>query len=166
MKNGTFPEIRPIRVVHPDIPAKIPVAGGETPASAALRYEALGRVMAALAGERELIETCRDLTWGRGADLSWNLEWREGPRADEVAELIAEQLHDAGTGEPLVEQEGCPGRATAEFLAMGIRFVLRAVDPVGRGETAARPTRWRLSEALDTTRSTPIRRPWEELFSG
>ncbi len=34
-----------------------------------LRYEALGRVMAALSGEAETLEACRDLTWWRGTRI-------------------------------------------------------------------------------------------------
>ncbi|NUO96519.1 MAG: hypothetical protein HOV96_36935 [Nonomuraea sp.] len=123
----------------------------------ALRYEAFGRVMAALATEADFIESCRDLTWWRGADHSWHVEWRDGPYASEVAVLLA---------------EGVPGRSlsagagSAVLDVMGVRFELRAVDPMGRARVRARPGLWRLAEALDTTRRTNTRHPWEELLGG
>ncbi|MFB9967051.1 hypothetical protein ACFFOP_31225 [Sinosporangium siamense] len=152
--------------MRPDIQAKIPVVEGETPAAAARRYEALGRVMAAFAGEAELLETCRDLTWWRGADLSWNVEWRDGPYAEEMVTFLAEQLHDPGTGESLVEPVEPQTRDTGRFLAMGVAFELRAVDPAGREGGRSQPALWRMSAALDTTRRPAARLPWEELLGG
>ncbi|MEU4573062.1 hypothetical protein ACBI99_45705 [Nonomuraea sp. ATR24] len=119
-----------------------------------LRFEAFGRVMAALATKAEFIEAARDLTWWRGADHSWHIEWRDGPYASEVAALL-----DATPAGPC-------GNSRAVLDVMGVRFELRAVDPVGRVRDRARPGFWRLAEALDTTRRTNTRHPWEELLGG
>ncbi|SEF61582.1 hypothetical protein SAMN05444920_101204 [Nonomuraea solani] len=140
------------------------------------RYEAFGRVMAALATEADFIESCRDLTWWRGADHSWHIEWRDGPYASEVAGLLAEQVRDsghddspateAGPGYSLVTEVGPGSDGSAVLDVMGVRFELRAIDPMGRATVRARPGFWRLAEALDTTRRTNARHPWEELLGG
>ncbi|MEV4368919.1 hypothetical protein AB0J71_17745 [Nonomuraea sp. NPDC049637] len=127
-------------------------------------YEAFGRVMAALATEADVIESCRDLTWWRGADRSWHIEWRDGPYASEVAALLAGQVGDAG-GAPLTAA-GPAGAGSAVLEVLGVRFELRAIDPMGRARVRARPGLWRLAEALDTTRRTNTRHPWEELLGG
>lgn len=139
----------------------------EEPALAsARRFEAFGRVMAALASEAEFIESCRDLTWWRGADHSWHISWRDGPYASEVVTLLAAQVRDPGFDGSLVTVVG-PGTSSSAVLdVMGVRFELQAVDPLGRSRADARPGFWRLAEALDTTRSTNARRPWEELLGG
>ncbi|MER6944740.1 hypothetical protein ABT294_12030 [Nonomuraea sp. NPDC000554] len=132
--------------------------------TSARRYEALGRVMAALASEAEFIETCRDLTWWRAADQSWHVEWRDGPYASEVAALLVEQV-GAPDGS-LATAAGPGGSASAVLDVMGVRFELRAIDPMGRARVRTRPGFWRLAEALDTTRRTNARQPWEELLGG
>ncbi|GAB2913226.1 hypothetical protein ACFMQL_23250 [Nonomuraea fastidiosa] len=145
---------------------RTPTPGDELSLTSARRYEAFGRVMAALATEADFIESCRDLTWWRGADHSWHIEWRDGPYASEVAALLAEQVRDPGHDGPLVTQAG-PGHASSAVLdVMGVRFELRAIDPMGRARVRARPDFWRLAEALDTTRRTNTRHPWEELLGG
>ncbi|MFI6601243.1 hypothetical protein ACIBHX_33780 [Nonomuraea sp. NPDC050536] len=134
--------------------------------TSARRYEAFGRVMAALSTEAEFIESCRDLTWWRGADHSWHIEWRDGPYASEVAALLAEQVRDPGFEGSLVTPAG-PGGSTAAVLdVMGVRFELRAIDPLGRDRVRSTPGLWRLAEALDTSRPTNARHPWEELLGG
>lgn len=145
---------------------RTPTPGDELSLTSARRYEAFGRVMAALATEADFIESCRDLTWWRGADHSWHIEWRDGPYASEVAALLAEQVRDPGHDGPLVTQAspGHPGSAVLDV--MGVRFELRAIDPMGRARVRARPDFWRLAEALDTTRRTNTRHPWEELLGG
>ncbi|MEO3788694.1 hypothetical protein ABGB14_00680 [Nonomuraea sp. B10E15] len=127
-------------------------------------YEAFGRVMAALATEVDFIESCRDLTWWRGADHSWHIEWRDGPYASEVAELLSG--HVRASGGSLVTEAGPGGAGSAMLDVMGVRFELRAIDPMGRATLRARSGFWRLSEALDTTRRTNTRHPWEELLGG
>lgn len=128
---------------------------------AARRYEVLGRVMAELAGEAEFIESCRDLTWWRGYD-SWHLEWRDGPFAAEVATVLRARLADLG----LVTGAAPGNDACAVLEVMGVRVELRAIDPMGRDRVRARPGFWRLAEALDTTRRTNTRHPWETLLGG
>ncbi|GAA4237002.1 hypothetical protein FHR32_004925 [Streptosporangium album] len=135
-------------------------------ASDALRFEALGRVMAALAAEAELMESCRDLTWWQGTGHGWNVEWREGPGAAEVATALAGHIRDPGVPGSPVTPAGPATSATATFDVLGILFVLRAVDPVGRERIRSRPDFWRLAEAFDTTRRVPSRQPWEELLGG
>lgn len=134
--------------------------------TSARRHEAFGRVMAALATEAEFIESCRDLTWWRGPDHSWHIEWRDGPYASEVASLLADQVRGPGLDVSLVTEAGPGGAASAVLDVMGVRFELRAVDPLGRARVRARPGLWRLAEALDTTRRTNTRHPWEELLGG
>lgn len=136
-----------------------PAAGGDRSADGAVHYEAFGRVMAALATEADFIEACRDLTWWRGADLSWHVEWRDGPFAAEAAALLADRM-------PGLVAQGASGDTSAVLDVMGIRFELRAIDPMGRVRVRARPGLWRLAEALDTTRRTNTRHPWEELLGG
>ncbi|WP_336211218.1 hypothetical protein [Nonomuraea sp. LPB2021202275-12-8] len=132
-------------------------AGG-LPLADARRYEAFGRVMAALATKAEFIESCRDLTWWPGPDDSWHIEWRDGPFASEVAALLAEHVRSA---------DADPGDDLSALLdVMGVRFELRAIDPMGRSRARSRPHFWRLAEALDTTRRTNTRHPWEELLGG
>ncbi|WP_240777848.1 hypothetical protein [Nonomuraea basaltis] len=129
-------------------------------------YEAFGRVMAALATEADFIESCRDLTWWRGADHGWHIEWRDGPYASEVAALLADQVCDPGLEGSLVAEAGPGGDGSAVLDVMGVRFELRAIDPMGRVTVRASPRFWRLAEALDTTRRTNARHPWEELLGG
>ncbi|MFG1696537.1 hypothetical protein [Nonomuraea sp. NPDC049309] len=145
---------------------RTPTPGDELSLTSARRYEAFGRVMAALATEADFIESCRDLTWWRGADHSWHIEWRDGPYASEVAALLAEQVRDPGHDGPLVTQAGPGHPGSAVLDVMGVRFELRAIDPMGRARVRARPDFWRLAEALDTTRRTNTRHPWEELLGG
>ncbi|WP_198167047.1 hypothetical protein, partial [Microbispora sp. ATCC PTA-5024] len=126
-----------------------PAADGDgVRAPNARRYEALGRVMAALACEAEMLEACRDLAWWRGADHSWHVEWRDGPYAAEVAALLADRV-----GEPdqsaLAVPAGPATVTTAALDVMGVSFVLRAIDPLGMERLRARPGLWRLSAALD-----------------
>ncbi|MBN6053194.1 hypothetical protein JYK22_14740 [Nonomuraea sp. RK-328] len=118
--------------------------------------------MAALATEADFIESCRDLTWWRGSDESWHLEWRDGPFASEAAALLAERLVVPGA----VTAAGPGGPASAVLDVMGVRFELHAIDPMGTDRVRARPGFWRLAEALDTTRRTNARHPWEELLGG
>lgn len=126
------------------------------------RFEAFGRVMAALATEAEFIESCRDLTWWRGTDHSWHIEWRDGPYAAEVAALLAAHLGDPD----LVTPAGPAMPGSAVIDVMGVLFELRAIDPMGRERAQAKPGVWRLSEMLDTSRSSGSRRAWEELLGG
>ncbi|MFG2078307.1 hypothetical protein [Nonomuraea maritima] len=149
-------------------PKSAPVAtpGDDLSLTDARRYEAFGRVMAALATEADVIESCRDLTWWRGSDHSWHIEWRDGPYASEVAALLAAAVRDPGREGSLVVQAGPGGDGSAELDVMGVRFVLRAVDPTGRAGVRTRPGLWRLAEALDTSRRTNARHPWEELLGG
>ncbi|MBB5133217.1 hypothetical protein HNP84_002938 [Thermocatellispora tengchongensis] len=141
-------------------------------AADARRYEALGRVMAALAADAEVMESCRDLTWWPGGpEGGWHIEWRDGPYASELAEVVlaadggrtrrARGVHGAEAA-----GEDRSGHGLAEIEVVGVRFTLRAVDPLGRERVLARRGLWRLSEALDTTRRTSARRPWEELLGG
>ncbi|WP_242659300.1 hypothetical protein [Thermostaphylospora chromogena] len=132
--------------------------GGDAAVSDGRRFEALGRVMDALASETEIMESCRDLTWWRGADAGWHIEWRDGPHASEVAEMLAALVPSAvaATTSPV----------TARLEVVGIPFVLRAVDPLGRRRVLARRDLWRLAEALDVSRPTATRHPWEELLGG
>ncbi|GLW08457.1 hypothetical protein Misp01_35870 [Microtetraspora sp. NBRC 13810] len=125
----------------------------------ARRFEALGRVMAALATEAEILESCRDLTWWRSAGRGWRIEWRDGPCASEVAALLA------GPGASAVVR-GEATRGSAEVEVLGVPFELRAVDPLGSDRVMARRGLWRLAEALDTSRPTTARHPWEELLGG
>ncbi|GAA4531558.1 hypothetical protein GCM10023096_74070 [Nonomuraea ferruginea] len=136
-----------------------PPAAADLPAGGAVHYEAFGRVMAALATEADFIESCRDLTWWRGADPSWHVEWRDGPFAAEVAALLSDRM-------PGLVTTGTSGDSCAVLDVMGVRFELRAIDPMGRARVRARPGLWRLAEALDTTRRTNTRHPWEELLGG
>ncbi|MBB3731377.1 MULTISPECIES: hypothetical protein [Nonomuraea] len=135
------------------------------PASAR-RFEAFGRVMAALASEAEFIESCRDLTWWRGADHSWHISWRDGPYASEVVTLLARQVREPGLDAGLVTVAGSCSPSSAVLDVMGVRFELLAIDPMGRARVGTRPGFWRLAEALDTTRRTNARQPWEELLGG
>ncbi|WP_230879056.1 hypothetical protein [Planomonospora sp. ID67723] len=132
----------------------------------ARRYEAFGRVMAALACDAELMEACRDLTWWRGTDHSWYVEWREGLYAAEVAADLAGRVDDPDLPGALVTPVGPATSGSATLDVMGVCFVLRAVDPLGRARLNARPGAWRLADALDTTRRTSSRHPWEELLGG
>ncbi|MGW2220162.1 hypothetical protein ACWCSD_34680, partial [Nonomuraea sp. NPDC001684] len=61
---------------------------------------------------------------------------------------------------------GPAGAGSAVLEVLGVRFELRAIDPMGRARVRARPGLWRLAEALDTTRRTNTRHPWEELLGG
>ncbi|WP_329091717.1 MULTISPECIES: hypothetical protein [unclassified Streptosporangium] len=139
---------------------------GEGRPSRGLRYEAFGRVMAALAGESELLESCRDLTWWRGADHGWHIEWRDGPGAADIAAVLARQVRDPGCPDALVTRSGPATAGDATLDVMGVPFVLRAVDPVHRERFRGRAGLRRLGEALDTTRRTTSRHPWEVLLGG
>ncbi|WP_240506407.1 hypothetical protein [Thermoactinospora rubra] len=144
--------------------------GDEAALASARRYEAFGRVMAALATEAEVLESCRDLTWWRGADHSWHLEWRDGPSASEVAALLVERVrdpdHDPDNDGDLVTPMSPAGAASAVLDVMGVRVELRAIDPMGRERLRVRQNFWRLAEALDTSRPAGARRAWEELLGG
>ncbi|GAA4564727.1 hypothetical protein [Planotetraspora kaengkrachanensis] len=136
----------------------------------ARRYEALGRVMAVLAGEAEMLEACRDLAWWRGSDHSWHIEWRDGPNASEVAALLVERVQEPGFAGSLAGPAGLVTASMATLDVMGVSFVLRAVDPIGMTRLRARPGLWRMSATLDGAvtagrRVTP-RRQWEELLGG
>jgi hypothetical protein len=122
--------------------------------------------MAVLAAEAALIESCRDLTWWPGTEESWYIEWREGPHAAEVAGKLTGQIGDPALAGTSVVLAGPAGRTSAEIEVMGVRFVLRAVDPLGREHAMAGRGLWRLREALDTTRATTARHPWETLLGG
>lgn len=141
-----------------------PKEGPEEDAARSRRYEAFGRVMAALATKAEFIESCRDLTWWPGTGSSWHIEWRDGPFASEVAALLAEHVPALDVERRPVTPAGPSGTASAALEVMGVRFELRAIDPMGR--VRGRPGFWRLAEALDTTRRTDTRHPWEELLGG
>lgn len=159
----------------------------------ARRYEALGRVMATLADEAEMLEACRDLAWWPGADHSWHVEWRDGPRAAEVAALLVERITGPEPAVPLAGLTGPAAASTATLDVIGVGFVLLAIDPVGMDRLRARPGLWRLSAALDgvtgnrgaggaagvrgggevpgsgargRARSGGARRCWEELLGG
>ncbi|WP_232327323.1 MULTISPECIES: hypothetical protein [Herbidospora] len=131
----------------------------------ARRYEAFGRVMAAFATEPEMMETCRDLGWWPGTD-GWEIEWREGPFATEVADLLIERVREPGFPGPLVGPLAPVTPLCARLDVMGVSFDLRAIDPLGLDRMRARPGVWRLSEALDPARRTGSRQPWEELLGG
>ncbi|WP_239089366.1 hypothetical protein [Sphaerimonospora thailandensis] len=141
----------------------------------ARRYEALGRVLAALAGEAEVREACRDLTWRRGADHCWHVEWRDGPHAAEVAALLVDRIRGPEAAVPLAGLSGPATASTASLDVTGASFVLLAVDPVGMDRLRARPGRWRLSATLagvtadragGEARRAGSRRCWEELLGG
>jgi hypothetical protein len=133
---------------------------GATPVTEARRYEAFGRVMAALATEAELMEACRDLTWWRGTGQGWHIEWREGPYASEVAAVLIAQVHEPAA------LAGQPTHASAALRVMGVSVALRAIDPLGRERLPAGSGLWRMAAALDTPGHTSSRRPWEELLGG
>lgn len=162
-------------------------AGGHPPG--VRRYEALGRVMAALAGETEMLQACRDLAWWRGNDHSWHVVWRDGPHAAEVAALLVNRIRGPEGKTPLAGLTGAATVSTASLDVMGVSFVLLAIDPLGMDRLRARPGLWRLSAALDgvlrdgratgaTTervvgdgtrgraRRSSSRRCWEELLGG
>ncbi|GAA2867016.1 hypothetical protein GCM10020220_065470 [Nonomuraea rubra] len=143
-----------------------PDQGGELSLTSARRYEAFGRVMAALASEADFIESCRDLTWWRGADHSWHVEWRDGPYASEVASLLAEQVRDPDYDGPLVAQAGPGDGASAVLDVMGVRFELRAIDPIGRATLHARRASGASPKPSTPPRRTNTRHPWEELLGG
>ncbi|MFE3449314.1 hypothetical protein ACFXJ8_10300 [Nonomuraea sp. NPDC059194] len=145
---------------------RAPGAHDEPALTDARRFEAFGRVMAALASEAEFIESCRDLTWWPGADHNWHISWRDGPYASEVAAILAGHVRDPARDAGLVTVVGSGTPSRAVLDVMGVRFELLAVDPLGRSRAGQRPGFWRLAEALDTSRSTNARRPWEELLGG
>lgn len=122
--------------------------------------------MAALASEADFIESCRDLTWWRGSDHSWHIEWRDGPYASEVSALLSEQVCDPDHEGSLVTVAGPGTTASAVLDVMGVRFELRAIDPLGRERLKAKAAFWRLSEVLETTQRTGARSAWEELLGG
>jgi len=131
----------------------------------ARRFEAFGRVMAALATEAEFMQTSRDLTWWQGTEQDWNIEWREGPYASDVAAMLAARI-------PVpVDSAGRTDRSSAAVTVLGVPFTLRAIDPLGRERPAARTGLWRLAAALNTSyhdspRQAVARRHWEELIGG
>ncbi len=132
----------------------------------ARRYEALGRVMAALSSEAEMLEACRDLTWWQGNDDTWHVEWRDGPYASEVAALVVERVHEPGfAGGPAGPTEPATP-STASLDVMGVTFVVRAIDPLGMERLRTRPGIWRLAEALDPSRRSGTRHHWEQLLGG
>jgi hypothetical protein len=151
-------------------------SGGEKPGSEGVRapngrrYEALGRVMAALAGKAEVPEACRDLAWWRESDHSWHIEWRDGPLASEVAARLAGPGAEPDENGPLAVAAGPTTATTATLDVMGVRFVLRAIDPSGMERLRSRPGLWRLSAALDATVTgvsrSASRQHWEELLGG
>ncbi|MFI0423797.1 hypothetical protein [Spongiactinospora sp. 9N601] len=165
-EDGTAASAREPRHGPPRGPAALPGIDEDLIAPAARRYEALGRVMAALAAQTEIIESCRDLAWWRGTDHSWHIEWRDGLFAFEVAALLAEQMRDSAIAGPLAAAAGPASRGSAAIDVLGVRFALRALDPLGRARLRARPGLWRLTEALDTSRPGDTRRAWEELLGG
>lgn len=131
----------------------------------AVRFEAFGRVMAALATEAEFMETSRDLTWWQGTEQDWNIEWREGPYASEVAAMLAARMPGP------VGAAGRTDRSSAAVTVLGVPFTLRAIDPLGRVRHGGRAGLWRLAAALNTSypdppRRSPARRHWEELLGG
>jgi hypothetical protein len=142
----------------------------------ARRYEALGRVMAALSSEGEMLEACRDLAWWRGNDHSWHIEWRDGPHASEVAALVIERVHEPGLAGSLASPAGIVSASIASLDVMGVSFVLRAIDPLGMARLRSRPGLWRMSATLDGTVGTvrrvkprqhgSSRQHWEELLGG
>ncbi|WP_283134328.1 hypothetical protein [Rhizohabitans arisaemae] len=132
----------------------------------ARRYEALGRVMAALTSEPELLQACRDLTWWRGTDHSWHIEWTDGPYASELAVLLTERIRVPGFVGRLAGPAGPATQSSASLDVMGVRFVLRALDPLGRDRGRVRTGPWRIRDALDTRRRTPSPQPWEKLLGG
>ncbi|MEU7695670.1 hypothetical protein OHB01_21240 [Microbispora hainanensis] len=136
-----------------------------------LRYEALGRVMAALSGEAETLEACRDLTWWRGTDRSWHIEWRDGPYAAEVAAQLLDRIGEPGQDAVRAAPAGPATTSTAMLNVMGVTFVLRAIDPFGMERLRTRPGLWRLSAALDGPAGSVGtggrgRQHWEELLGG
>jgi hypothetical protein len=146
----------------------VPVGVGD-PASGARRYEALGRVMAALSNELEVLEACRDLAWWQGSGDTWHVEWRDGPYASEVAELLADRIREPDVPCGLVasaEPSTTSTTSTAFLAVMGVTFVVRAIDPYGLRRLRARPGIRRLAEALEPSRRTGTRRHWEELLGG
>jgi hypothetical protein len=133
----------------------------------ARRYEALGRVMAALAGHAELLQACRELAWWRGDDHCWHIEWREGPHACEVAEiLVGGETELNGLAVPVGPVTG----RTASLDVMGVGFVLRAIDPLGMERLRSRPGVWRMAAALNGAVPAGGRsrtgRHWEALRGG
>ncbi|WP_084517960.1 hypothetical protein [Microtetraspora niveoalba] len=142
----------------------------------ARRYEALGRVLAALTGDAEMRDACRDLSWWRAADESWHIEWGDGPYASEVAELLVERVRepggDAGPSGPsrLVTPSGLVTRTTADLDVMGVGFLLRAVDPLGLERLRTTPGLWRMAASIAAGEEPEgrggARRHWEELLGG
>lgn len=144
------------------------------------RYEALGRVMAALAGDTEVLQACRDLAWWRGTDHSWHVAWRDGPHAAEVAALLVDRIRGPEGDAPLAGLTGAATVSTASLDVMGVSFVLLAIDPLGMDRLRARPGLGRLSAALDGVPGggraadgargqvwrSGSRRCWEELLGG
>ncbi|MBP2702839.1 hypothetical protein JOL79_03350 [Microbispora sp. RL4-1S] len=131
--------------------------------------------MAALAGEAEMLEACRDLAWWPGNDDSWHIEWRDGPYASEVAGLLTERVAEPDRPDVLAEAAGPATRAMAGVRLMDVGFALRAIDPCGMNRLRARAGLWRLSAALEgaaggaaggTAARGSARRHWEELLGG
>jgi len=127
--------------------------------------------MGALSGEAETLEACRDLTWWRGTEHSWHIEWRDGPYAAEVAALLLDRIGAPGPDAAPATPAGPAGTSTAMLDVMGVTFVLRAIDPFGMERLRTRPGLWRLSAALAGP-AGPVgaggrsRRHWEELLGG
>lgn len=160
--SGTEPAPDPGPV--PERPAEGPAHTGSDPPEAR-RFEAFGRVMAALATEAEFMRTSRDLTWWQGTERDWNIEWREGPYASDVAAMLAARIPGP------VGAAGRTDRSSAAVTVLGVPFTLRAIDPLGRERATGRAGLWRLAAALNTSypdspRQSLARRHWEELLGG
>ncbi|WP_228638124.1 hypothetical protein [Microtetraspora sp. AC03309] len=140
------------------------------PVPNARRYEALGRVMAALSSEAEVRDACRDLMWWRAADESWHVEWGDGPYASEVADLVIERVREPGVEGGLAGPSGLVTPTTANLDVMGVGFLLRAVDPLGLERLRTTPGLWRMSASIEGGGEpggrTGSRRDWEELLGG
>ncbi|WP_174554176.1 hypothetical protein [Microtetraspora fusca] len=142
------------------------------PLSEARRYEALGRVLAALSGDAEMRDACRDLTWWQAADESWHIEWGDGPYASEVADLVVGRLREAVPDAGLAAPSGPGTRTEANIDVMGIGFLLHAVDPLGLERLRTTPGLWRMAASISAVDDGEpagrggSRRHWEELLGG
>ncbi|WP_433218072.1 hypothetical protein [Microtetraspora malaysiensis] len=141
------------------------------PLPEARRYEALGRVLAALSEDAEMRDACRDLTWWQAADESWHIEWGDGPYASEAADLVVERLRAAGPDAGLAASSGPATRTEANIDVMGVGLLLRAVDPLGLERLRTTPGLWRMAASISAADGEPAgrgesRRHWEELLGG
>ena len=166
----TLPDMTGLRGGRDEIGAHASLDRDDARTPNARRYEALGRVMAVLAGEAEMLEACRDLAWWRGSDHSWHIEWRDGPNASEVAALLVERVQEPGFAGSLAGPAGLVTASMATLDVMGVSFVLRVIDPIGMTRLRARPGLWRMSATLDGAvtagRRVAPRQHWEELLGG